>query len=50
VQTAGWWDRQLDLALLGGFLQLGWSKTGDPVELGWWVDRVLPVARELGRR
>jgi hypothetical protein len=49
VPTAGWWDRQLDLALLGGFLQLGWSKTGEPVEFGWWVDRVLPVARELGR-
>jgi len=30
VSTAGWWDRQLGLALLGGFLQLGWSKTGDP--------------------
>jgi hypothetical protein len=49
IETAGWWDRQLDLALLGGFLQLGWSKTGDPVELRWWVDRVLPVARELRR-
>ncbi len=49
VRTADWWDRQLDLALLGGFLQLGWSKTGDPVELGWWVERVLPVARELDR-
>jgi hypothetical protein len=49
VPTAGWWDRQLNLALLGAFLQLGWSKTGDPVELGWWVERVLPVARELHR-
>jgi Phosphotransferase enzyme family len=49
VPTEGWWDRQLDLALLGAFLQLGWSKTGDPVELGWWVERVLPVALDLGR-
>jgi hypothetical protein len=47
VQTAGWWDRQLDLALLGAFLQLGWSKTGDRTELAWWVERVVPVAREL---
>lgn len=47
IATNDWWDRQLGLALLGGFIQLGWSKTGDPVELGWWVDRVVPVAREL---
>jgi hypothetical protein len=49
IDTAGWWQRQLDLALLGGFLQLGWSKSGNPAELGWWVDRVVPVARELAR-
>jgi hypothetical protein len=49
VATAGWWARQLDLALLGAFVQLGWSKTGDPAELGWWVQRVLPVARDLLR-
>jgi hypothetical protein len=47
VVTRDWWDRQLDLALLGAFLQMGWSKAGDPVELGWWVDRVTPTAREL---
>jgi thiamine kinase-like enzyme len=47
VDTAGWWDRQLELALVGAFLQLGWSKTGDPVELRWWVERVEPVARDL---
>jgi hypothetical protein len=47
IDPTGWWDRQLPLALLGGFVQLGWSKTGDPDELGWWVDRVVPVAREL---
>jgi hypothetical protein len=49
VSTAGWWDRQLELALLGAFLQLGWSKTGDSVELGWWLDRVGPIARDLAR-
>jgi aminoglycoside phosphotransferase (APT) family kinase protein len=47
ISTVGWWERQLGLALLGGFLQLGWSKTGDPAELSWWVDRVVPVARDL---
>jgi hypothetical protein len=49
IDTAGWWERQLELALLGGFLQLGWSKTGDPVELAWWVDRAVPVAADLLR-
>jgi Phosphotransferase enzyme family len=47
VDVAGWWDRQLELALLGGFLQLGWSKTGDRAELDWWLSRVAPVARDL---
>jgi len=45
----GWWPRQLELALVGAFVQLGWSKTHDPVELGWWVERIVPVARELLR-
>jgi hypothetical protein len=47
--TMDWWDRQLDLALLGAFVQLGWSKTGDAAELGWWTRRVVPLARELLR-
>lgn len=47
VATAGWWDRQLELALLGAFVQLGWSKTGDPVELGWWAERAFRTARLL---
>ena len=45
VGTSGWFDRQLDLALLGGFLQLGWSKSGP--ELQWWASRIVPVARSL---
>jgi len=49
VEFSGWFDRQLELALLGAFVQLGWSKTDDPAELGWWVDRVLPTARQLLR-
>jgi hypothetical protein len=49
VSTAGWFARQLDLALLSAFCMLGWSKAGDPVELGWWAERVTPVARDLLR-
>lgn len=37
VATAGWWDRQLGLALLGTVVQFGWEKSfGDDDELGWW--------------
>jgi hypothetical protein len=45
VATRDWFERQLDLALLGGFLQLAWSKSGS--ELAWWLARVVPVAEEL---
>jgi hypothetical protein len=41
IPTRDWWDRHLSLALLGGFLQLGWSKSGP--ELTWWLDRTLPL-------
>jgi hypothetical protein len=47
VTTRGWWDAQLGLALLGGALQLAWSKTEDAQELGWWADRVVEGARLL---
>jgi len=47
VDTGGWWDRQLELALLGAFLQLGWSKAHDPAELAWWTDRVVVTAGSL---
>ncbi|HET6949047.1 MAG TPA: hypothetical protein VFI47_01635 [Acidimicrobiales bacterium] len=40
VDVAGWWDRQLDLCLLGTVVQFGWEKAlGDDAELGWWTDR-----------
>lgn len=40
VETAGWFDRQLGLALLGASVQFGWEKAlGDADELGWWCDR-----------
>jgi hypothetical protein len=45
IGTAGWWDRQLGLCLLGAAVQFGWEKAlGDTDELGWWADR----AREGG--
>ena len=40
IDTDGWWDRQLELCLLGAVVQFGWEKAyGDDDELGWWVDR-----------
>lgn len=37
VATERWWDRQLDLCLLGALVQFGWEKAlGDDDELGWW--------------
>jgi len=38
VDTAGWWDRQLGLCLLGAVVQFGWEKAhGDDRELDWWI-------------
>ncbi|MGH2760838.1 MAG: phosphotransferase family protein [Actinomycetota bacterium] len=45
VDTAGWWEEQLELALLGAAVLLGWSKTG--AELAWWEERVPRAARFL---
>ena len=37
VDTTGWWQQQLDLALLGTVVQFGWEKAlGDEDELAWW--------------
>jgi len=47
VATAGWWDEQLELALVGAFVQLGWSKPGNPAELGWWTERTAPTLRRF---
>jgi phosphotransferase family enzyme len=56
----GWWQPQLELALLGGFLQLGWPKllgaangptevvrARERAELEWWSAAVLAGARRL---
>lgn len=44
VRTDGWWERQLDLCMLGALVQFGWEKSlgdGDDAdaELRWWADR-----------
>ncbi|HEX2064218.1 MAG TPA: hypothetical protein VHE80_07325 [Acidimicrobiales bacterium] len=40
VSTAGWWEHQLRLCLLGAVVQFGWEKgLGDDAELRWWCDR-----------
>ena len=47
IATSEWWERQLDLALLGTLVQFGWEKAlGDGEELGWWCE----AAREGSRR
>lgn len=48
VDTTGWWERQLDLCLIGAFLQLGWSLvvTESP-EIDWWDRRVALAAASL---
>lgn len=48
IATQAWWETQLELALLGALVQLGWSKTGD--ELAWWDERVSRGARFLRDR
>ncbi len=45
VDISGWWYEQLELALLGASVLLGWSKTG--AELAWWEERVPRAVRYL---
>ena len=48
LDTAGWWDRQLELCLLGTFVLFGWEKAfGGDDEFGWWCDRARDGARRL---
>jgi hypothetical protein len=40
ISTTGWWDRQLDLAVLGQMILLGWEKAlNEGPELEWWLAR-----------
>jgi hypothetical protein len=47
VPTVPWWDAQLNAALMGAFLQLAWSKTGDAAEFAWWSERFDEAMRSL---
>ncbi len=48
TDTAGWWEMQLGLSLLGALVQFGWEKgLGDDVELQWWCERALDGTRWL---
>jgi hypothetical protein len=48
VATAGWWERQLGLCLLGALVQFGWEKAlGEEDELRWWCDRAEAGTRLL---
>jgi hypothetical protein len=51
VDTAGWFERQLALCLVGIMLLLGWEKAFDEAgtERAWWRDRTIDTARELAR-
>ena len=41
IDTAGWFDAQLDLCLLGIMAMVGWEKAvGDDEELAWWEEAV----------
>lgn len=42
IATAGWFERQLGLCLLGAVVQFGWEKAfGDDDEFGWWCSAAL---------
>ncbi|MGH3785037.1 MAG: phosphotransferase family protein [Pseudonocardiaceae bacterium] len=50
VDTGGWWERQLGLALLGALVQFGWDKAlhGTAEDLHWWEERAFEGVRWLG--
>jgi hypothetical protein len=48
VDTAGWYEHQVAVCLLGALVEFGWEKAlGDEAELGWWCDRGEEGARLL---
>jgi hypothetical protein len=48
VDTAGWFETQLELCLLGMTAAFGWEKAvGDHDELAWWERRAMAAARRL---
>jgi hypothetical protein len=51
VRTAPWWDRQLDLCMIGIMATFGWEKAlGHADELGWWEARVAGAIARCGIR
>lgn len=49
VDTTGWWQRQLDLSLLGMAAVFAWEKAvGEPAELAWWEAAALDGASWFG--
>ena len=49
IDTAGWWDDTIRLALLGAMVQFGWEKAlgGAGPELDWWLSRAQDGLRTL---
>jgi hypothetical protein len=49
IATEAWWDRQVNLCLIGAMVQFGWEKAlgGYDDELAWWEEQVLRVAPVL---
>ncbi|MEO7556485.1 MAG: phosphotransferase [Acidimicrobiales bacterium] len=48
VATAGWYDKQVAICLLGSLVEFGWEKAlGDEAELRWWCDRAVEGMRLL---
>ncbi len=49
IETAGWFERQLDLCLIGMMATFGWEKAlGDQDELHWWESRVVDAVARQG--
>ena len=49
IETAGWFDRQLDLCLAAMMATFGWEKAlGDEAELRWWEARVSQAVARQG--
>jgi hypothetical protein len=49
IATGAWWQKQLDLCLIGIMTTFAWEKAlGDANELGWWQERACAAASRLG--
>ena len=45
ISTSSWWQRQLDLCMIGIMATFGWEKAlGDATELSWWEATVTGAA------